>query len=84
MWDDQPLDRVYLDYIFVIASQKKQEKEMKKIQKENKRYNATGNSNKGRPVRTTSDSAELSDFFDRMNENLREGGAEGHGGSELR
>jgi len=54
---------------------------MKKAERDAKRYNATGNRNKGRPIRTTSDSAELTDFFDRMNENLRTDGDENNGGS---
>lgn len=79
MWDDQPAERVYLDYIFVIASQKEQEKAMKKAESQSKRYNAKGSSHKGRPIRTTSDSAELTDFFDRMNESLREEDGGGSG-----
>jgi len=72
MWDDLPPERVQLDYLFVIASQKQQEKQMEKIEKDNKRYNANSNQNKGRPVRTTSDSANLSDSFDLMNAKLRD------------
>ena len=72
MWDELPPDRVYLDYLFVIASQKQQEKEMQKMQKENKRYNTDSNQNKGRAIRTTSDSANLADSFDIMNAKLRE------------
>tara|TARA_R100000008_G_C3557929_1_gene154317 strand:+ start:177 stop:482 length:306 start_codon:yes stop_codon:yes gene_type:complete len=81
LWDGQTAERVYLDYIFVQAAQKEQEKTMKKAERDAKRYNATGNRNKGRPIRTTSDSAELTDFFDRMNENLRTDGDENNGGS---
>lgn len=72
MWDDLPPERVYLDYLFVISSQKQQQKEIEKMQKDDKRYNARGNQNKGRPIRTTSDSRNLADSFDLMNAKLRE------------
>ena len=45
---------------------------MKKARKEAERYNAGGNRNKGRPLRTTSDSANLDDFFERFNQQLSE------------
>ena len=48
-----------------------QSKEQEKIQKESRRYNATGNRNKGRPIRTTSDAADLGDYFDRINTDMR-------------
>ena len=72
MWDDQPVDRVYLDYLMVRVNQKQQTEEMKKARKEAERYNAGGNRNKGRPLRTTSDSANLDDFFERFNQQLSE------------
>lgn len=71
-WDDQPIDRVYLDYLFVRVHQEQQSEEMKKARKDSERYNAGGNRHKGMPIRTTSDSANLDDFFDRYNEQLRE------------
>ena len=79
MWDDLPPERVYLDYLFVISSQKQQEKEIEKMQKDDKRYNARGNQNKGRPIRTTSDSANLADSFDLMNAKMRESEYDGLG-----
>lgn len=66
-WDDLPADRVYLDYLFVMATKEIESKEQEKALKESKRYNAKSNQNKGRPLRTTSDAAELDDFFDRIN-----------------
>tara|TARA_R100000231_G_scaffold136456_1_gene111760 strand:- start:2549 stop:2839 length:291 start_codon:yes stop_codon:yes gene_type:complete len=72
MWDDQPVDRVYLDYLMVRVNQEQQTEEMKKARKEAERYNAGGNRNKGRPLRTTSDSANLDDFFERFNQQLSE------------
>jgi len=45
---------------------------MKKARKDSERYKAGGNRHKGMPIRTTSDSANLDDFFDRYNEQLRE------------
>ena len=70
-WDDQPVERVYLDYLMVKSMQEIQSKEQEKIQKESRRYNATGNRNKGRPIRTTSDAADLGDYFDRINTDMR-------------
>lgn len=71
-WDDMPPDRVLLDYAFVIATKTEEKKMMEKAEKDAKRYNAGGNRNKGRPVRTTSDSSELGDFFERTNQDLRD------------
>jgi len=65
------VDRVYLDYLMVKTMQEIQSKEQEKIQKESRRYNATGNRNKGRPIRTTSDAADLGDYFDRINTDMR-------------
>ena len=56
MWDDQPVQRVLLDYKFVsIANELKQEA-MEKAQKTAKQ---SGGAKNGRPLRTTSDSAAL-------------------------
>ena len=71
-WDDQPPEKVHLLYNFVKAYQEKQTEEMQKAKKSNERYNAGGNRHKGKPIRTTSDSATLTDSFDLMNERLRE------------
>ena len=71
-WDDQPIDRVYLDYLLVRVNQEQQTEEMKKARKNAERYNAGGNQNKGMPIRTTSDSANLDDFFERFNKQLEE------------
>jgi len=72
MWDDMPPDRVYLDYAFVLGLKREEEKAMKKAERNAKRYNAGGNANKGRPIRTTSDASNLEDFFDRENVKLRD------------
>tara|TARA_R110000744_G_scaffold130264_2_gene237913 strand:+ start:1858 stop:2199 length:342 start_codon:yes stop_codon:yes gene_type:complete len=72
-WDNMPPDRVYLDYIFMQSALKIEQNNEKKQQRNNKRYNANSNQNKGRPIRTTSDSANLEDFFDRTNANLSDG-----------
>jgi len=71
-WDDQPPERVYFLYNFVRAHQEKQAEESKRLEKQRSRYNAQGNQNKGRHIRTTSDSATLQDSFDLMNQKLRE------------
>ena len=60
-WDHLPPERVILDY-YILASFKEMEAEQ---MEQLKRENAVGD-NKGRSVRTTSDS----DFFDRMNSKL--------------
>lgn len=71
-WDNQPIDRVYLDYLFVRVMQEQQAKQMEKTQKEAGRYNASqSKSHRGKSIRTSSDSAELEDFFERTNQNLR-------------
>ena len=72
-WDNLPTNRVYLDYIFMQSAQELQRKEEEKESRKAKRYNANSNQNKGRPIRTTSDSANLEDFFDRTNANLSDG-----------
>ena len=83
MWDNQPLDRVMLDYLFVRVIQKQQQKEMTKQKKEmDTRYNARSNNKGGRPLRTTSDAAELDDFFDRTNTELRGEVSGGMGSNE--
>jgi hypothetical protein len=72
LWDNQPKDRVYLDYLFVRMAQAQQAKHMESSQQEAARYNATQSKNqRGKSIRTTSDSAELEDFFDRVNQDLR-------------
>lgn len=71
-WDDQPFDRVMLDYMFVQAVQQKQSDEMEKRQKEMKRQYNSGNNKGGRVIRTTSDAGELEDYFDRINAEMRE------------
>ena len=71
-WDNQPIDRVYLDYLFVRVMQEEQAKQIEESQREAARNNASkSNSHRGKSVRTTSDSAELEDFFERTNQNLR-------------
>lgn len=72
-WDNLPSERVYMDYIFMQAATEIEQKKIEKEQKKSKRYNANSNQNKGRPIRTTSDSANLEDFFDRTNANLSDG-----------
>ena len=79
MWDDLPPERVFLHYLFVIAAQKQEQKQMEKMEKDSKRYNANSNQNKGRPIRTTSDSANLADSFDLMNAKMRESEYDGLG-----
>jgi len=71
-WDNQPIDRVYLDYLFVRVSQEQQAKHLEESQREAARYNASqSKSHRGKSIRTSSDSAELEDFFERTNQNLR-------------
>jgi len=71
-WDDQPFDRVMLDYMFVQAVQQKQSADMEKKQKEMKRQYNKGNNKGGRVIRTTSDAGELEDYFDRINAEMRD------------
>jgi|TARA_R100001015_G_C4630926_1_gene192983 hypothetical protein len=71
-WDDQPPEKVHFLYNFVKAVQEKQSEEMERARKDAGRYNAGGKRNKGQPLRTTSDSATLTDSFDLMNARLRE------------
>tara|TARA_R100000152_G_C6571019_1_gene38342 strand:- start:24 stop:311 length:288 start_codon:yes stop_codon:yes gene_type:complete len=71
-WDDQPPDEVQFLYNFVRAFQEKQIDDQKRYNSQSSRYNTGGNRNKGRPLRTTSDSATLTDSFDLMNAKLRE------------
>lgn len=76
-WDDQPYDRVMLDYMFVQVSQEKQAEALEKQRKEQQRQYNKGNNKGGRVIRTTSDAGELEDFFDRVNADMR---GEGDGG----
>jgi|OM-RGC.v1.035073168 hypothetical protein len=69
MWDDQPPERVMLDYFMVRAAKEQEAKQMEKMNREAKRG---GSANKGRPLRTTSDADGLDDFFDRINESMRD------------
>ena len=64
-WDHLPPERVVLDYLILSVFKEIEAEQMDKL----KREQAIG-STKGRPVRTTSDA----DFFDRMNERLRDNG----------
>lgn len=78
MWDDLPPERVF--GLFVCYSGSKTRTETNgKMEKDNKRYNANSNQNKGRPIRTTSDSANLADSFDLMNAKMRESEYDGLG-----
>lgn len=71
-WDNQSPESVYFLYNFVRAHQEKQAEQSKRVEKQTSRYNAGGNQNKGRHIRTTSDSATLQDSFDLMNQRLRD------------
>ena len=72
LWDNQPIERVQLDFMFVKMAQEQQAKELEKTQQDTERYNASqSKSHRGKSIRTTSDSAELEDFFDRVNQDLR-------------
>jgi len=71
-WNDQTPEEVHFLYNFVRAFQEKQANEQKRAKNQSSRYNAGGNRNKGRPLRTTSDSATLTDSFELMNAKLRE------------
>ncbi len=62
-WDNQPPERVVLDYLMMTVYQEQQAEMMDKLKRE-QNLGAT----KGRQVRTISDA----DFFDKMNERLRE------------
>jgi hypothetical protein len=64
-WDDLPPERVVLDFLILSSYREIEAKEMDKL----KREQSIG-SNKGRTVRTTSDS----DFFEKMNARLTENG----------
>jgi hypothetical protein len=71
-WNDQPVERVMLDYLFLRVYQEQERKEADKAKRDAKRYNTKGSRHKGRPLRTTSDDAVLGDFFDRVNQDLRD------------
>ena len=70
-WDDQPYDRVILDYMFVRAVEEERAEQTEKQTKDmKKRYNG-GNNKDGRVIRTTSDADNLDDFFDLVNADMR-------------
>ncbi len=64
-WDDLPPERVVLDFLILSSYREIEAKEMDKLKREQ-----SFDSNKGRTVRTTSDS----DFFEKMNARLTENG----------
>jgi len=64
-WDHLPPERVVLDYLILSTFKEIEAEQMDKL----KRESSIGDS-KGRQVRTTSDA----DFFDRMNERLKDNG----------
>jgi hypothetical protein len=73
MWDNQPVERVMLDYHFVTIANEMKNEAMEKVQKDAQRKaNISGGAKNGKPLRTTSDSASLGDFFERMNQDIRE------------
>jgi len=68
MWDDQPAERVLLDYNFMRVAQQTTMEEMDKARKNMERYNGgRGHHKGGRPLRTTSDG----DYFERHNQSMR-------------
>tara|TARA_R110000744_G_scaffold238699_1_gene356167 strand:+ start:208 stop:519 length:312 start_codon:yes stop_codon:yes gene_type:complete len=72
MWDNQPVARVLLDYQFVTVANELKNEAMEKIQKDAQRKsNISGGAKNGKPLRTTSDSESLGDFFERTNQDMR-------------
>lgn len=71
-WDDQPPDRVLMDYMIVRAANDKRAEMMERMQKEAEKRFKGGQTNKGQPLRTTSDEASLGDFFERHNLKMRD------------
>ena len=70
-WDNQPPDRVLLDYMIMRAANDKKAEMIERMKKEAERQMKHGRGNKGQPLRTTSDEAALSDFFERHNQKMR-------------
>ena len=70
-WDDQPPDRVLLDYMIVRAASDKKAEMLERMKKQAERQMKHGRGNKGQPLRTTSDGAALGDFFERHNQQMR-------------
>jgi len=72
-WDDQPVDKVLLDFYFVSISNQIKKENMEKMQKDMQMKSKMGGGSKGgRPLRTTSDKQNFGDFFERINQNMRE------------
>jgi hypothetical protein len=71
-WDDQPAQRVLLDFYFVSIANEIKKESVEKMQKDMERKSKSGGGSKGgRPLRTTSDSLN-DDFFERINQEMRE------------
>ena len=69
-WDNQPPDRVMLDYMIMRAANDKKAEMIDRMKKEAERQMKHGRGNKGQPIRTTSDGEALDDFFERHNAKL--------------
>lgn len=71
-WDDQPPDRVMLDYMIMRAANEKKAEMLERMKKQAERQMKHGRGNKGQPIRTTSDGDSLDDFFERHNQKVME------------